>query len=231
MVKIYAVQLGEQLNNELFESLLQFVDEDKRHRIKRFYHWQDAHRTLYADLLIRSVVITKFNMKNSDVSFSIKKYKKPFITTLENFHFNLSHSGDWIICAIDKLPIGADVEQIRDIDLKISKRFFSTEEDDELMSKDSVSILPFFYTLWTLKESYIKAIGKGLYHPLNEFTMKFFDNGEIGLFLKGKHFKDLFFKTYPIDDSYKMAVCSSTNEFSDSIIVKEIEEIIECFNL
>ncbi|WP_257149478.1 4'-phosphopantetheinyl transferase family protein [Bacillus cereus] len=47
------------------------------------------------------------------------------------------------------------MKEIEDLNLKVL-----TEKND------------YFYDLWTLKESYIKAIGTGLSTPFNSFTIK-----------------------------------------------------------
>lgn len=66
--------------------------------------------------------------------------------------------------------------------LRNSFAFFSDEEVEDLNTRSLVGKIDYFYDLWTLKESYIKAIGKGLSIPLNSFTIK--KNKEEGIIVK-----------------------------------------------
>jgi 4'-phosphopantetheinyl transferase len=228
MIELYAIQFKEQLPGELFDYLLQFVE--KAEKIKRFLKWEDSYRALYAELLIRYIIISKLKIKNETISFSTNEYKKPFLDNVKDFHFNLSHSGNWIVCATDNQPIGIDVERIRTVDFKMAKRFFSQQESDELFQKDETKKNDFFFTLWTFKESYIKAIGKGLYLPLSSFTVKFIHEYKIGIIIDGKLLNDIHLKMYPLDKDYKLSVCASHEQFPESITIKGINAIINYFS-
>lgn len=50
-------------------------------------------------------------MDKSDIRFSTQEYGKPCIPDLPDAHFNISHSGRWVICAFDSQPIGIDIEK------------------------------------------------------------------------------------------------------------------------
>ncbi len=70
------------------------------------------------------------------------------------------------------MPVGVDIEKIRPIDFAIAERFFTASEYRLLMDTAEQERLQLFYTLWTLKESYIKFVGKGLSIPLDSFAIE-----------------------------------------------------------
>lgn len=90
---------------------------------------------------------------------------KPYFKARNDIFFNISHSKEYIICAIAPFEIGCDIEKIRDVKQSIANRFFTRDESNFVMDQDS------FFRLWTLKESFVKAIGTGLNTPLNSFNI------------------------------------------------------------
>lgn len=205
---VYAVGFNfqEKIDPVVLERLLNCVAPDKKERLKRFYHIEDTLRGLFADLLIRDVIIQKTGLKNEDISFTTNEYGKPFLKDRDDIQFNLSHSGIWVVGVIDHQVVGIDVERVQEIDLDISKNYFSPDEHEDLMSK--ADKFDYFFTLWALKESYIKILGKGLSHPLNAFSIKFINPREIIIKVEGQRIRDVFFRQYEIDKAYKMAVCA-----------------------
>jgi 4'-phosphopantetheinyl transferase len=84
--------------------------------------------------------------------------------------FNLSHTHGLVACAIAAgLDVGVDVEAVdRVVDSGVAERFFSARENAALRACGSATNRAArFFELWTLKESYVKALGKGLSHPLD----------------------------------------------------------------
>lgn len=119
-----------------------------------------------------------------------------------------------------------DIEQIKAIDFKIAERHFSHKEICDLNEKQNSEELEYFYNLWTLKESYIKACGKGLSIPLNSFGIRI--NKSIGIdFYTESELKTCFFKLYKIDQEYKLSVCSTKNLFSSKVVYKILSDIIK----
>lgn len=229
MAEIYVLKIDKRIDNEKFDSLMYYLDKEKQGLIKRFFKKEDSERALLSNLLIRFIVINKFLIDNKEIKFEINEYGKPYLENITFFHFNLSHSGEWIVCAIDNKEIGIDVEEMRIIDFKIANRFFSQQEIIDLNSKAQEEKHTYFYDLWTLKESYIKAWGKGLSVPLNSFSIKIYPDGSIKVNTSNT-FRNCYFKQYDIDSNYKMAVCSLKNEFPSNLIIKSIDNIIEFFN-
>ena len=228
-MEVYAVPLNfqETIDPVVLEQLLNCVAPDKKERLKRFYRREDTLRGLFADLLSRDMIRQKTGMKNEDIRFTTNEYGKPFLEDRDDVQFNLSHSGVWVVGVIDQPPVGIDVEQVQDIDLDISKNYFSPDEHEDLMSKPDK--FDYFFTLWSLKESYIKILGKGLSHPLNAFSIKFLNPEEIIIKVGGRRIDDIFFRQYDIDKNYKLGVCAAQDRFPGQVKRVTTSQLIEKF--
>ena len=229
MTDVYAVRINfsEKIDPVVLEQLLNRVSPDKKARLKRFYRQEDTLRGLFADLLIRDVIMRKTGLKNEEIAFTPNYYGKPFLEGRDDIQFNLSHSGAWVVGVIDSRPVGIDVEQVQSIDLAISRNYYSPDEHRDLMSKDDK--FDYFFTLWALKESYIKILGKGLSHPLDAFSIKFETPEEIIIRVEDKRIHDIFFQQYHIDKGYKMAVCAEHNGIPKEFNIVTTDELIKRF--
>jgi len=224
MIDVVAANIKKKMDIGLFNHFLSYVSNEKKERIKKFPKYEDAQRSLIGDILSRRIICDSLCIKNNDIVFEQNEYGKPFLKHIKDFHFNTSHAGEWIICATHNLPLGVDVEHIQPIEFDIAKRFFSKEEYIDLMNMDSLHRLSYFYELWTLKECYIKAEGKGLSILLNSFSFKI-NCSEI-IFKSKNGSKNYYFKQYDIDSNYKMAVCGLEDRFAYEVKVKSIEELL-----
>lgn len=220
-MELYACRIPNKIDSEKYNKLMLFIDDKRKERIERFHKKMDAYRSLIADILIRFVICNKNKINNEQITFHCNQYGKPYVRNFEGFHFNLSHSGEWIVCVFDASIVGIDIELIKSIDLKIAKRFFTKEEFEYIINVERKESLVRFYELWTLKESYIKAIGKGLSIPLDSFLIKK-DNNEIKL---NNEKNEWFFKQYEIDSYYKLSVCATHNKFPKNIIIKNLDDL------
>jgi 4'-phosphopantetheinyl transferase len=225
-MKVFALKITNKLDDLTSKTLLSAIDEKKRERLLKFVFWQDMHRSLFADLLIRKIMIEEYDLTNEEIYFTVNEYGKPNCDILNDFHFNISHSGDWVVCAVDKNPIGIDIEEISTIDLDISKNFFSDKEHNDLILSNNP--FDYFFTLWSLKESYIKFLGKGLSHPLNSFSMRFLDE-KIVIESYDQILEKIYFKQYQIDDGYKMALCCLNLKMPEEVIIYTINDLINTF--
>ena len=133
MIEIYAIQLENTVSRQAMDDLFCLISPDRRESIKRFIHPEDGWRALLGELLIRSVVCEKYGIRNRDIHFDQEEHGKPVIAFPENCHFNISHSGKWVVAAISEKPVGIDVERIKPVNFDIAKRFFSKEEYEGLI--------------------------------------------------------------------------------------------------
>jgi 4'-phosphopantetheinyl transferase len=75
-------------------------------------------------------------IKKAEIDIKKNEYGKPFLQHYSGFQFNVSHAGELLVCASDKLRVGIDVEKIKEIDcIKLAKRFFSREEYEDVRQK------------------------------------------------------------------------------------------------
>lgn len=225
MPEVYGVKIIQDFCIDKFEEVLNRLPDDMILKIKKFRRYEDSLRALTAQILIRTIASKKLNQNSRLINFKTGINGKPFIENQADFHFNLSHSGDWVVCAVSLRPVGIDVEKIKDIDFAIADRFFTGEEAEDLFSKEGdEEKKEYFFNLWTLKESYIKADGRGLSLPLDSFSFKI-ENNRV-FFTTQNELKDCFFKIYDIDKGYKVSVCSLEYEFPENITIKKFNGLI-----
>ncbi|MGC5328104.1 4'-phosphopantetheinyl transferase family protein [Brevibacillus sp. SYSU BS000544] len=226
MLEVYALQVPNEMSLQTFSKLLSYVSVDKQLRIKRFNTKKDAYRTLLADILIRLIISDKYELPFQEITFMYNSHGKPFLSLDRGLSFNISHSGKWVVAIVGKRHlVGIDIEEIRPIEMEVARRFFAPEEYSDLKEKDERERLLFFYDLWTLKESYVKAIGRGLTIPLDSFVIQRKDL--FGQFvIRQKHSPhNFFFQQYDIDKEYKLSACATTDTFPESISILNISEM------
>lgn len=87
--------------------------------------------------------------------------------------FSVSHSRDTVLIVIGDDAIGCDIEW-RDAALAspgIARRFFAPAEIAALDALEGEAWQAAFFECWVRKEAYVKALGEGLYHPLDGFVV------------------------------------------------------------
>lgn len=152
--------------------ILESISEDKKNRLLRFRDVKDRMRGLLAEIIIRETILNEYLARNEELVFDINEFGKPFLKSHDlNLQYSVSHSSEWIVVAFSNHSIGVDVERIRNFDLEIAESFFATEEVHLLYSEADKDFS--FCKLWTLKESYMKFLGKGLYEKLDSFAIDY----------------------------------------------------------
>jgi len=207
MIQVFVLQLEEaQYNSEYQDTLLQYLPEAGKLRVKDRLNNSSKLQTVSGELLARYSVKQYLGKPDQEINLLFGEKGKPHIGNLGNVHFNISHSGHYVVCAVAAAEIGIDVERIRKVNLRIAERFFSPSEIDDLMACDEETRMQYFITLWTIKESYLKAIGRGLTQHLNSFTIVR-NNGSY-LLTGNEEAEGYGIETLRLDHEYMMAVCS-----------------------
>ena len=159
---------------------------DERERAKRFHFEADRLRYSATRALLRLMLAAYLDVDPRSVIFSYSDKGKPELRNAGKaaLAFNVSHSGNAALLAVtDHRRIGVDIERIRqDFDTEaIARRFFSAREQEQLQQIPGPDRFAAFFQCWTLKESFIKAIGEGLSHPLDHFDVSFSQTSSVSL--------------------------------------------------
>ena len=98
------------------------------------------------------------------------KYGKPCFRFHPEVRFNISHSGDLVICAVSDFEIGIDIQEKSRMNTdRIAKKVMSPVEHKKYL--ESSERQDFFYRVWVMKESYVKWTGDGITRELHSLPM------------------------------------------------------------
>lgn len=160
----------ESIGIDEYRRLFDASPAERQERARRYVRQEDKIRCLVAGALVRYAVEKTLNL--SEFTVERDDYGKPYVQGRPDFHFNLSHSGSWVVIAYGASPVGVDVERIR-MDAgkeNIARRHFTPEEQEYVFSAGEENGERFF-EIWTAKESYLKYLGTGLRRSLNSFSV------------------------------------------------------------
>jgi 4'-phosphopantetheinyl transferase len=174
-VEVVLVRLDAEL--AALAELAQCLSDGERLRASRFVFERDRRRFIVGRARLRHLLASRLGVQPDAVDLIYGPRGKPALSRRfvnSDLRFNVSHSEDVAVYAFSRgREIGVDVEavrELRDAD-DIAARFFSRRENEAYLA-----LLPRdrplgFFNCWTRKEAFIKALGGGLYYPLDCFDV------------------------------------------------------------
>ncbi|MET3981202.1 4'-phosphopantetheinyl transferase [Mucilaginibacter sp. UYP25] len=158
-VYIWRVNISQNIKRlEQFEALL---TADETLRAGKYRQQKDNYRFIVSRGAQRIILGRYLNQLPADLLFVLGDNKKPHLVgeSGQIVHYNLSHSGDWIVLAVAIAQVGADLEFI-------DKAFPFHDILEDNFSKQEAEYIhnspERFFTLWTRKEAILKATAQGL---------------------------------------------------------------------
>lgn len=164
---IYYMSIQNNFDQDLFYRLLAYCDNDKQNRINSMRFNIDKKLSLYSDILIRKLLSNALNIKNKELQFYKNKYGKPYVKNIASINYNVSHTHNALVVIFSESEVGVDIEGIKEVDIKIAKKYYTEEEYNYVILKNSNI---HFYEIWTKKEAFVKYVGNGLNISFKSFN-------------------------------------------------------------
>lgn len=133
--------------------------------------------------LVRTILSERLSVPARALRFGSNAYGRPYLPTHPELSFNISHTNGLIALAVAQAgEIGMDIERLQTdrATPKLADECFAASERAALHSVTPDSFDEMFFTYWTLKESYIKALGTGLSTALDTFSFELGNPKSIG---------------------------------------------------
>ncbi len=174
-----------------------------RDRIEHFFSDKSTLKrteSVCAKALLFEILRKEFNL--SAFTVVCDENGKPYIKN-SPLHFNLSHSGDYVLCLCGTEKVGCDIQTKCEYKEKVAKRFF-TEREYEFLCKSEEKELD-FTRIWTMKESILKYHGDGISGGLDSY--------DFSPFVKKESFEAYGLKfNVSVKGEYVMSICSETDD-------------------
>lgn len=167
-IDIYILIYNPEILYKDYEKYNKYISSERVCRIQRFIFNKDKLNSLFAELLLRRMLVKYHKMNISQIEICYEPSGKPFLKNNEIL-ISISHSENCVAIAISDEPTGIDTEKISEYYEEIVSDFFCKEEYKYINS--SKNKCEEFYKIWTKKEAFTKINGEGLSIPLNSFNV------------------------------------------------------------
>ncbi|AFZ46644.1 4'-phosphopantetheinyl transferase [Cyanobacterium stanieri PCC 7202] len=200
---------------------------DEWQRVERFKQKIQADKSCIARANLRIILSKYLNINPAKIIFDYNQKGKPFLKDYPHLHFNLSHTDNLIVYGISDHLMGIDIENInKKVKFQeLAQRFFCPSEYILMNQINPENEAKLFYTLWTAKEAYLKAIGEGLSGGLDSIELSYnFQNEDVEI-TSAKIREEWQIKNCKINDNYLVSVAiKSKDELPDNLTIKKFEK-------
>lgn len=185
-VHIWHLLADEVTSEAALKSAEALLTMDEQVRMNCLHRARDRLLYLLSRGLMRSVLASYLDCPGRDVRFASDAHGKPIMqpgSHAKRLHFNLTHSRGAVALAVSGgREVGIDVEEHhRPVDyLALAERFFAPAEHRHLRGLPGDQLPAAFFAIWTLKEAFVKGIGRGISFPLDAFCFDLDANRLLG---------------------------------------------------
>ena len=208
-IHLYTVSIPE-LKGRL-KSLSSCLSKEEQARASRFLNPEhgDNHRCVRG--LLRQLLSRYLVTEPSSIRFEYADHGKPYLINSPDLHFNLSHSRDMAsVTVYREAEIGVDIEYMRPQKnlAGMIRHVASEREQIELNALDETDVYDAFYRLWTRKEAFIKAVGRGLGMGLRSIHIGTqASDFPLAVTYKNKQQKKCLISDIKAPENYRQAIC------------------------
>lgn len=154
------IYLNDHIDSLDIEESLALVSKQRRQEALRYRQINGQRQSLAVYLLLCEALEKEYGIVERP-EFSFGEHGKPFLADHADIHFNFSHCRRAVLCVVDSVPVGCDIEAVPEkLDMDLCRCCFNDEEVDAIISSPSPTIA--FTELWTRKEAFLKLTGEGL---------------------------------------------------------------------
>lgn len=199
---------------ESYHRLYAGLSPERRRRTDRNKNEEDRHHSVAAAYLLRCG-FERLNIPCDTVKLCENEHGKPYLENYSGVEFSISHSGGLVICAFAAENIGCDVQRITQVKPDISRRFCESEFRHIQACSSEQAKRELLFRYWTLKESFVKAVGTGFSLPFDSFSLDL--SGESVEIRQSFDSRQYYFKEPELMEGYKCAVCSAAEDICDLV--------------
>lgn len=160
MNKIVIRDIAE-IDSSNFEEIILKLPLYRQEKIKKLNEKNSKLQSILAGLILHD------EFGDLDKEIIIDEFGKE---RLMNHYFSVSHSGTKVMVVFSDKDVGCDIEKNKEVSLDIAKRFFLKEEYEEILRSENPQKM--FVKYWTIKESALKCMGRGLRDSLSSVKIK-----------------------------------------------------------
>lgn len=201
-------------------SLLSLLSPDEIKRAACLQSPLHKQRFIFSRSFLRKILSRYTGLAPEQLVFDYGAHGKPYLqNTIHDLRFNISHSADITLFAITiEQDIGVDIQKIKSYFREdIVKRFFSPQEQAQLMALTESARASAFYQIWSMKEALIKTIGQGLLTtPLADFSINLSSLKEAVLL----GCSQFYVEKIAVPDGYQAAVC--TEDILEKVVMQSL---------
>ena len=150
------------LTEQELDRCVALMRHQRRAQVAKMGNLQVRRRTILGEWMAKTSISEHTGIPIEQIVLNHDAHGKPYVVG-PNLHFNVSHSGDLVVCAVNEKPVGIDIEQVRPLEMRLADRV-CTESDAAYLNEAETDEerLERLYRLWTAKEAYFKWKGTGI---------------------------------------------------------------------
>lgn len=195
MIRVYVKNIIHWKSPNVYEASLEKLSPERKRQVTACVSMEDRVRRLGASLVLQEALEDWTGCHEPPVRFGYVAEErkaeremrdhgepartpgmpvfrgKPYLKDYPDIHCNLSHSGEYVACAIGEVPVGIDIQEHRGMREKILNRYYCEDERSYVNRQtDERDRLAAFYQIWCRKEAYIKYTGLGMTQNMTSFS-------------------------------------------------------------
>jgi len=149
-------------NQHRSPSLFPLLTAAEQQRAQRYHAEADYHRFVVGRATLRRLLGACLGLPPTALHFAPGANHKPILATAPELHYNVSHSGNWVLIAIGPVAVGVDVERINaDFPFEEVLDYSFSPAEKAFIEQYPVQSAA-FYRLWTRKEAFVKGTAQGI---------------------------------------------------------------------
>lgn len=138
-------------------------------KIKEEYAGKKMEHMIGEELL-RKTLMEGYGLNLANEPRARGEHGKPFLTLEPGLHYNISHSGEYVLCILAPVEVGIDIQIHKEANYqRLLERMVPETMIPEILDGDRP--VEAFFTQWVLREAYIKWTGEGLSRDLRTISL------------------------------------------------------------